>query len=356
MDASSVSDTQFYGFGHGLCDHSYPSHPAHRDYGRGLAEIFVAEDHLLPALQSAPASFAPEAAAHHYRCTYESGSFALPQGDGWYDGNQRWPAVAVEHNRVPYASAYDPLPHMVPPMNPGMPITEHVTSSPLLPDPLAWPSSPPSGRRQYYPTANALLPAAVPMSAPPKVQHSRESSFSDLSSDEGTSPKPTQARATVSRRSRAVSSSPYAVSSSAHSTTRPSPSPRAPKKSRSRPSIRASSRDLDGPRLKCPHCDYRPRRPQELRRHIKTHAPPMTKDGEAFWICCGVPLAEAAARGVPPDIAKSTPFEYNGMQFVGGCQAVLSRRDALRRHLIRPTCVCYGDQYGWYLWGNQERR
>ncbi|EIW57760.1 uncharacterized protein TRAVEDRAFT_103080, partial [Trametes versicolor FP-101664 SS1] len=68
-------------------------------------------------------------------------------------------------------------------------------------------------------------------------------------------------------------------------------------------------------------------RPQELRRHLKTHEP---KNGEPRWPCCGVPLEDAAERGVP---VGGTPFAYNGMQFVGGCGKPLCRRDALARHL-----------------------
>ncbi|EIW57762.1 uncharacterized protein TRAVEDRAFT_48792 [Trametes versicolor FP-101664 SS1] len=111
----------------------------------------------------------------------------------------------------------------------------------------------------------------------------------------------------------------------------------------------------DAAAWKCPHCTYvqRNHRHQELRRHIRTHAEP-TAAGEPFWICCGVPLAEAAARGVPLEIIAEIPFVYNGRQFVGGCRRMFSRRDALARHLRRFETFCYGDQYGQWLRGNQE--
>ncbi|KAL1949833.1 hypothetical protein VTO73DRAFT_8714 [Trametes versicolor] len=111
----------------------------------------------------------------------------------------------------------------------------------------------------------------------------------------------------------------------------------------------------DAAAWKCPHCTYvqRNHRHQELRRHIRTHAEP-TAAGEPFWICCGVPLAEAAARGVPLEIIAEIPFVYNGRQFVGGCRRMFSRRDALARHLRRFENFCYGDQYGQWLRGNQE--
>ncbi|OJT01794.1 hypothetical protein TRAPUB_7850 [Trametes pubescens] len=115
-----------------------------------------------------------------------------------------------------------------------------------------------------------------------------------------------------------------------------------------------SDNEEDDAEWKCPHCAYvqRNHRHQELRRHIRTHAEP-TAAGEPFWICCGVPLAEAAARGVPLEVIAEAPFVYNGVQFVGGCRRMFSRRDALARHLRRFDTYCYGDQYGAYLRGNQ---
>ncbi|KAI0833692.1 hypothetical protein BC628DRAFT_43441 [Trametes gibbosa] len=105
-------------------------------------------------------------------------------------------------------------------------------------------------------------------------------------------------------------------------------------------------------RWRCPHCPYvqRNRRGPELRRHIKTHTLP-AEAGKWLWICCGVPLAEAAALGLPEDVRGEQPLEYNGMLFVGGCGKGMSRRDALGRHL-RQRPSCFGTEYAWYLLGN----
>ncbi|KAH9846215.1 hypothetical protein C2E23DRAFT_714720, partial [Lenzites betulinus] len=106
-------------------------------------------------------------------------------------------------------------------------------------------------------------------------------------------------------------------------------------------------------RWRCPHCPYvqKNSRGPELKRHIGTHQRP-EEAGKPLWICCGVPLADAAALGVPADVRAEQPLEYNGMLFVGRCGKGMSRRDALGRHLRQYKDVCFGDQYAAYLLGN----
>ncbi|KAL7279355.1 hypothetical protein ACG7TL_007196 [Trametes sanguinea] len=87
-------------------------------------------------------------------------------------------------------------------------------------------------------------------------------------------------------------------------------------------------------RWECPYCPYvqTTRRSPDLKRHMKTHCPSGTSD-EAEWICCGVPLEDAQAMGVPQEVLEEEVFVYGGEAMVGGCRKVFSRRDALKRHL-----------------------
>ncbi|KAI9066079.1 hypothetical protein FKP32DRAFT_1646465 [Trametes sanguinea] len=107
-------------------------------------------------------------------------------------------------------------------------------------------------------------------------------------------------------------------------------------------------------RWKCPYCSYvqTTRRSPDLKRHIKTHFPSSISD-EAEWICCGVPLEDAHAMGVPQEVLLEEVFVYGGQAMVGGCRKVFSRRDALKRHLVKRKGFCYGDALAPYLQGNK---
>ncbi|KAI0754261.1 hypothetical protein C8Q80DRAFT_1117030 [Daedaleopsis nitida] len=102
---------------------------------------------------------------------------------------------------------------------------------------------------------------------------------------------------------------------------------------------------------KCPFCPYvqRNQRKPDLKRHIETH---MSPEESPRWICCGVPVGRAPALGVPDEIAHEEPFEFVGMEMVGGCRKTFSRRDALSRHLRRTRGECYGDAFATYQPGN----
>ncbi|KAI0744828.1 hypothetical protein C8Q76DRAFT_599477, partial [Earliella scabrosa] len=96
-------------------------------------------------------------------------------------------------------------------------------------------------------------------------------------------------------------------------------------------------------RWKCPHCSYiqHNRRAPDFKRHVATHT---RSADEVLWACCGVPLDEALARGVPEDVVREEePFEFGGTRMVGGCRRTFSRRDALTRHLRREEGRCFGD-------------
>ncbi|RPD60283.1 hypothetical protein L226DRAFT_447114, partial [Lentinus tigrinus ALCF2SS1-7] len=91
---------------------------------------------------------------------------------------------------------------------------------------------------------------------------------------------------------------------------------------------------------KCPHCAYiqHNHRGPDLRRHIATHS-------RQQWICCGLPLLEAAAAGVPDRVFadKNAVWTYAGEVMVGGCRWTFSRKDAFRRHLRKEEGRCWGD-------------
>lgn len=89
----------------------------------------------------------------------------------------------------------------------------------------------------------------------------------------------------------------------------------------------------------CPHCPWvqHNKRTPDLKRHIRTHTRHAKPEQ---WVCCGVPLAQAAAFEVPPDAAH---MEHRGQVMVGGCGKTFSRRDALKRHLDNDNIQCAGD-------------
>ncbi|KAI0760567.1 hypothetical protein C8Q74DRAFT_1319556 [Fomes fomentarius] len=99
----------------------------------------------------------------------------------------------------------------------------------------------------------------------------------------------------------------------------------------------------------CPHCSYvqHNRRSPDFKRHIETHSP---KKGQ--WVCCGVPVFDAQAQGVPESVVHEEPFEHEGLPMVGGCKKTFSRRDALTRHLDSRKGRCFGDASAMYQAGN----
>ncbi|KAI0760575.1 hypothetical protein C8Q74DRAFT_239950 [Fomes fomentarius] len=100
----------------------------------------------------------------------------------------------------------------------------------------------------------------------------------------------------------------------------------------------------------CPHCSYvqHNRRSPDYKRHVETHSP---KKGQ--WVCCGVPVFDAQAQGVPESMLHEEPFEHEGLLMVGGCKKTFSRRDALTRHLDSNKGRCFGDASAMYQPGNR---
>ncbi|KAI0648910.1 hypothetical protein C8Q79DRAFT_1085317 [Trametes meyenii] len=109
-------------------------------------------------------------------------------------------------------------------------------------------------------------------------------------------------------------------------------------------------------RWKCPYCPWvqHSKRSPDLKRHIETHIrPPPGETEKANWVCCGVPVGVAEGMGVPKEMREMPPLEYQGMRFVGGCEKVFSRKDALARHLRQREGACFGDSRAPYLLGNK---
>ncbi|KAI0760677.1 hypothetical protein C8Q74DRAFT_1441247 [Fomes fomentarius] len=105
---------------------------------------------------------------------------------------------------------------------------------------------------------------------------------------------------------------------------------------------------------RCPHCTYvqHNRRSPDFNRHIATHSP----TEKVQWVCCGVPVFDAHAQGVPESVIHEEPFEHEGLPMVGGCKRTFSRRDALSRHLGSRKGLCFGDASAIYQAGNSVGR
>ncbi|KAI0718721.1 hypothetical protein C8T65DRAFT_827400 [Cerioporus squamosus] len=103
----------------------------------------------------------------------------------------------------------------------------------------------------------------------------------------------------------------------------------------------------------CPYCPYfqHNRRSPDMKRHLATHTRPADK---VQWVCCGVPLLDAAAHGVPEKLIQGELFEFEGVLMVGGCRKTFSRRDAYGRHLGREKGRCFGDAHALYQPGNRD--
>lgn len=173
------------------------------------------------------------------------------------------------------------------------------------------------------------------------------------------------------KRRDSASSNTTASSSSGTSSSSRSPSFRKPRSSRSpakprerRASSGAKSPARASPRAvqvpagtaplepvngACPECGYVPKnrnRKPDLERHMRIHI-----GSEILsWVCCGVPISQAAQYGFEHFEHEDVRFvEYLNMPMIGGCGQAFSRKDALQRHLCRATKGCKGDANGdWY--------
>ncbi|KAI0636765.1 hypothetical protein C8Q77DRAFT_1206944 [Trametes polyzona] len=246
------------------------------------------------------------------------------------------------------------------------------TLSPLhIPhDPLSYPASfmeSPTGPSTYSTIADALIPPSSnppsdavllpsPSATSPAITLSPPTSGAEATAS---SHVPQTPRRRSSRRSndRSKTSSPYPTPS-------PNPSPSGsslelvPSSRRnavvSSPAHVTSSQGAAPNKWKCPYCPYvqKKKRSPDLKRHIETHTRPAATE-QARWVCCGVPISDARAQGVPEATLAGPPFEYEGLLFVGGCGKVFSRRDALSRHLRARAGWCFGDASALYLPGNR---
>ena len=100
----------------------------------------------------------------------------------------------------------------------------------------------------------------------------------------------------------------------------------------------------NGLRCTVPGCNYsvESRRP-DLLRHIQAHF-------ERKWVCCGIPLAEAAKSGADVESLKGDKVYWSdqaGRMMTGGCGLMFARKDAYKRHLkrrdVNGKAVCTGD-------------
>ncbi|PCH40736.1 hypothetical protein WOLCODRAFT_162496 [Wolfiporia cocos MD-104 SS10] len=91
-----------------------------------------------------------------------------------------------------------------------------------------------------------------------------------------------------------------------------------------------------------PGCAYEQanQRPADMRRHLRSHG---YMDSEREWVCCGVPVAQAAKLGMAAEEIAARKTVYQGVEVVGGCMRTFSRRDSLRRHFKNRRSGCCGD-------------
>ncbi|KAI0086455.1 hypothetical protein BDY19DRAFT_995752 [Irpex rosettiformis] len=87
------------------------------------------------------------------------------------------------------------------------------------------------------------------------------------------------------------------------------------------------------------------RREADYKRHMGSHFP----DSRVSFICCGVPLELSDDPRYQEKLGGNVLVKtFYGQQMVGGCGKLLSRKDALKRHLELST-HCVGDPVGhWY--------
>lgn len=112
----------------------------------------------------------------------------------------------------------------------------------------------------------------------------------------------------------------------------------------------------DGVRCPISSCAYvqRNQKPQDLKRHIKSHFTHQLKERGMLAACCGMPVSEAERFGLSLDGAQVTTWSYrksfsaNGgtLAMVGGCGKTFARKDAYLRHLHHQSCR--GDGHGWW--------
>ena len=83
----------------------------------------------------------------------------------------------------------------------------------------------------------------------------------------------------------------------------------------------------------CPKCPGKRILLRDLKRHLYTHA-----DVKRFYICAGVPLAQAPNDGVKRELRR---HPVTGEVCVGGCGiAFAERKDSYKRHLSNRRCTC----------------
>jgi hypothetical protein len=94
----------------------------------------------------------------------------------------------------------------------------------------------------------------------------------------------------------------------------------------------------------CPKV-FKPAKRADWVRHVRTHYRDTEVGGQ--YCCCGIPVEQIFLPEYAERISLSVPVEtYNGKLMIGGCGRYFSRRDALKRHLMRTSKHCVGDVDG----------
>ena len=134
-------------------------------------------------------------------------------------------------------------------------------------------------------------------------------------------------------------SSPGSAAESSHASNSRQPGPRNRQIFDQPPPPRGSWSKTGPDAYRCPYCDHfqHNKRSPDMERHIRSHFRTSSKEK---WVCCGVPIEEAAEYNVSPDANR---WEFNGHVLVGGCHKDFSRMDALKRHWGNKNIACVGD-------------
>ena len=109
-------------------------------------------------------------------------------------------------------------------------------------------------------------------------------------------------------------------------------------------------------RYACSLCSGTVSRLQDLPRHntsIHLNAKP--------WVCCGVPIEDAAKYEISADAVAIGPMEHDTgagkIMTIGGCGHTFKRKDTYMHHLrgVRYGRRCVGNPHGWYHKENGDK-
>lgn len=173
----------------------------------------------------------------------------------------------------------------------------------------------------------------------PTFDSDEENEYADVESDGGDASDdeylPSSPLNPLKRR-RSESPAPESCSADSPAHKRPRVTHDVLKQKRKKSSVPEDWTTGDDEEWKCPHppCQHRQynKRLPDFKRHQKTHT------GGPRPICCGVPYELAGSFVIDfKDEVRSTPKEFHGVKWIGGCWKPFSRKDALLRHLNKSA-------------------